>query len=79
MISRVVYLEGLHPSHIGCSLLAIDCLNEQSITSLNPISILRIAQVRYYSVLLNQMEVNIIFVISEIIYVAIFYKWIHNG
>ena len=43
MISRLVYLKGLHPSCIGFSLLAIDCLNERSITSVNPVSILRTA------------------------------------
>ena len=33
----------MHPSRIGCNWLAIDCLNEKSITSVNPISIIRTA------------------------------------
>ena len=39
----------MHPSRIGCSLLAIDCLNEQSITSVNPVSILRTTWCTSYS------------------------------
>ena len=55
MISRLVYLKGLHPSRIGCSSLAIDCSNEQSITSVNPVSVLH---TRYIIIIMLPVRSN---------------------